>query len=123
MSEQKRKEFYGRARPGTELLCGFDGGRDNGAICGATAIVHVWPGEPPETREDYVVWSCTEHFAVLQGKYWDYHQIGGACGMPGSEWVNGPEQGKGMCRHELDETAIDIVELAQNVSVPSKVHR
>lgn len=109
MSVEKRKEFYGPARPGTELLCGFDGGHDNGPICGVPATVHVWPGTPPDTRMDGIVFACDKHFAVIRPeRIWDYHRIAGACGIPGARWLNGPEQGTGLCRHDMEEDSLDI---------------
>ena len=107
----KRGEFFGAPRPETTLTCGYDAGHDDRPTCGHQATWHGWTGTPPDTRGDASVWACEEHFDVLGGKLWDYHEVGGACGMPGARWFNGAEQGQGYCRHDLDNDSLDIAML------------
>lgn len=107
----RRKEFFGEVRVGGALTCGYDAGHDERSTCSVPATWHGWVGVPPDTRLDGAVFACEEHFKVLAGRLWDYHQTGGACGVPGAKWYNGAEMGQGCCRHDLDFDTLDVAML------------
>lgn len=109
----RRKEFFGEVRLGGELTCGYDAGHDNHSACSAQATWHGWAGNPPDTRLDGAVFACAEHFTTLTGKLWDYHETGGACGIPGATWFSGTAQGQGCCKHDLDFETLEATMVNQ----------
>lgn len=98
----KRQSFFGKVRHATTLTCGYDAGYDDEAVCSKRAEWHGWAGTPPDTKLDGAVFACEEHFQILTGKLWDFHDVGGACGIPGAIWFSGTQQGQGCCKHDLD---------------------
>lgn len=114
MIPEKRDQFYG-SKPllDAKAICTYDDRVTDGPICAKPATWHAWPGTPPDTREGFDVYSCDEHWQYLApARLWDYHRLGGACGIPGARWHAGTYQGQGLCRHELDDLTLTMDELA-----------
>ncbi|WP_104116956.1 hypothetical protein [Arthrobacter sp. B1805] len=105
---KRREEFYGsKPLSHAAAICTYDAKFTEGPICGKPATWHAWPGTPPETREPFDVYACDAHWPILDPKrLWDYHRLGGACGIPGARWYAGARQGQGLCRHDLDDETL-----------------
>ncbi|QKY79818.1 hypothetical protein SEA_BUMBLE_52 [Arthrobacter phage Bumble] len=91
-----------RTSPRLTGLCMFSLTSSEIGMCGKPAVEHAWPGTPPDSREDFTVYSCADHI-VKRDALWDWHPTAsGACAIPGSMWRAEPLQGEGRCVHELD---------------------
>jgi hypothetical protein len=94
--------------PGLSGLCMFSLSRDVKGMCGKPAVEHAWPGTPPDTRENFTVYSCDEH-RMDRAALWDWHETSsGACAIPGAQWRSEARQGEGRCVHELEDSLREI---------------
>lgn len=95
--------------PFSGLTCGCSATPevDGAPICGATATLHVWVGPFVEVEmqgpDTYCRWACGRHATYAMKGAFDWHPVGGACGIPGSRWHSAGVPGTGHCFHELDQ--------------------
>jgi hypothetical protein len=93
--------------PFTSLTCGFTRTPhlEGAKICGAPATWHVWVGPfvEPAGPDSFIHWSCDAHLHRAIDGAFDWHHVGGACGIEGSLWHTNGVQGIGYCIHELDQ--------------------
>lgn len=101
MTAEEPREYGELAPLSASGLCMFSLTRSAIGMCGKPAVEHAWPGSPPDTREDFTVYSCADHL-MDRGQLWDWHPTAsGACAIPGAMWRAEPLQGDGRCVHEI----------------------
>jgi len=84
----------GSYRPAMENTCGHDNGYTDGPRCGKPATVHLTAGSPEEGPGDWAMMACDEHAPAAKPHSWDWHEVSGACDVPGSMWHSGKHRAR-----------------------------